>query len=137
MGIRDNDIERVRQRLYIPIWQFQGWIEATDTLGTAAEGAHPPLELATTAMTSISMTVANPIAHIMEFPSFWDITEEIGVRCRWCAVGHNATTDAVTWRFRYGTWPDGTAIAQPITALDTILVDQAIGSTTTLTHLRS
>lgn len=137
MGIRDNDIERARQRMYIPVWQFQGYVEATDTLGSAGGGAAVPQELAGIRMSSLTMVEDDEIAHVMEFPSFWDITEEIGVRVRWVAVGHNATTDAIRWGFSYGTFPDGTVLATPATALDTILVDQTIGSTTTLTHKRT
>lgn len=137
MGIRDNDIERARQRMYIPVWQFSGWVESTGVLGSAGVGAGVPAELATTGLVGLPVDADDEISHIMEFPSFWDIAEEIGVRVRWCAVAHNSAADSMEWLFNYGTWPDGTAIAAPAATLNTALVAQTIGSTTTLTHKRT
>lgn len=137
MGIRDNDIERARQNMYIPVWQFQGFEESSDTLGSAGTSNPLMLEWTTTGLVGLEIdTTGSLIHHVMGFPSFWDIEEEIGVRVWWAAVGHSATTDAVTWLVEYDTVASGSSMGPPSTALDTAITDQEVGSVTTRTIVR-
>lgn len=133
--IRDRNIEWARQRLYIPVYNFQGYDDAHAGYGTGG-----PVNAELTALTFCGMAIAaanDAIAHVMEFPSYWDITKEIGVRIRWAVDATVATDDAVVWRVVYDQADTDEVLVIPATALDTVIATQSPSVTTTLTTYRS
>ena len=116
--IRDNKIEWARQRLYIPV----GHMSLT-TVGLSMHSTVPGLvELGTDKeIAALAMTDNDAISHSMEFPSFWDISEEIGVRVLWSAKDAAIGTDAATFIFLYDQVDEDEGFIAPATALDTAI----------------
>lgn len=149
MGIRDNDINFARHRLYVPVSQFQGLIPinaapgsqtTSDLLTSVADSAPTLIEFGTLGFTGLQCGVADSIQHVMEFPSFWDIESEIGVRVWWTAfpVTSLAVTDTATWLFRYDQADEGEQLTgQPTTALNKAITADAYGGTLTGIWMRS
>lgn len=138
--IRDRNIQWARQRMYIPVWQFQGWINNGDgqTFDSAAISTPPILsELAALGIMGLQIADEDEIRHTMEFPSVWDITREIGVRVIWTYDATATVADNVTWLFLYDQVDVGEAIAAPATALNTAITNQTATATTLLTLMRS
>lgn len=139
--IRDRNIEWARQRMYIPVWAFQGYI-LTSTNPSVITGmdAGAPLmgEMSTFGYKGMLVAAASDaVSHIMEFPSCWDITKEIGVRVRWMVEGTVATDDAVVFSVVYDQADVAEALVDPATALDTVIATQSPSVTTTLANYRS
>lgn len=137
--IRDRNIEWCRQRMYIPIWAMQAWeLDATPDIAGLGAGAPLPPEISTFGYSALSIAAANDsIEHVMEFPSYWDITKEIGVRIRWMVEATVATDDAILWTVVYDQADAGEVVVAPATVLDTLIVIQSPAVTTTLMQYRS
>ncbi len=139
--IRDRNIEWARQRMYIPVWQFQSWLLAEGTPNTfkGMDAGDPTFaEVSTLGYKGMSIAAqADAASHIIEFPSFWDITKEIGVRVRWAVNGAVATSDAIVWTFVFDQADVAEALVNPATALNTVIATQSPTVTTTLTNYRS
>jgi hypothetical protein len=133
--IRDRNIEWARQRMYIPLETFQGWSDAHVGLGA---GAPAQGELSTFGYYGMIIAAANDaITHVIEFPSCWDITKEIGVRVRWMVEGTVALDDAVVFQILYDQIDNGEVSIEPATALGTVITTQSPAVTTTLAMYRS
>lgn len=139
--IRDRNIEWARQRLYIPVWQFQGFTpvnaapaaQTTSDVMTSVDDAAPGLnEVGALGFMGLPMTANDSVTHVMGFPSFWDITKEIGVRVHWTADigGAAVATDAASWAVVYDQVDADEALAAPATALNTTIANDVYGSTT-------
>ena len=117
--IRDRNIKWARQRLYIPV----GHMSLT-TIGVSMHDTVPALvELGTDKeIAAMAMTADDRVTHSMEFPSMWDIEEEIGVTVAWSAKDAAIATDAATFIFLYDQVDEDEAIIAPATALDTAIV---------------
>ena len=118
--IRDRNIQWARQRMYIPVYNFQGF---DDAMASLADAAPAIVELDALEHACLPMAANDSVTHIMGFPSNWDITKEIGVRVCWTAVAAaSATTDAATWIVLYDQVDEDELIIAPATALDTPIV---------------
>lgn len=139
--IRDRNIQWARQRLYIPVWDMQGYLLAEGAPNTfAGMDAGAPLfgELSTFGYKGLLIGAeADAVSHIMEFPSFWDITKPIGVRIRWMVEATVATDDAIVWQLLYDQADVAEALVDPATALNTVIATQSPAATTTLANYRS
>lgn len=116
--IRDRNIEYARQRLYIPVGHMSltgGGVSMHDTVPAL-------VELGTDkTIAGMAMTANDTVAHGFEFPSFWDITKEIGCRVIWTAKDAAIATDAAEWIVLYDQVDVDEAIIAPATVLDTII----------------
>ena len=137
MAIRDEDIRWARQRMYIPVWNFAGYLDA-GTIAGVDTGAPVLGELASFGYTGLVINADNDaISHLMSFPSMWDIEKEIGIRVRWAVDATVATSDTITWTFVYDQADVAEQLGNPSTALDTVLVEESPSSTITLANYRS
>ena len=73
------------------------------TIGVSMHSTVPALvELGTDKeIAAMAMTAADAVTHSMEFPSMWDIEEEIGVTVCWSAKDAGIATDAATFIVLY------------------------------------
>lgn len=128
MGIRDLNVEWARQRLYIPV----GHMSLTGA-GVSMHVTVPALvELGTDKeIAAMAMTANDAVSHSMQFPSFWDVTKEIGVRVLWSAKDAAIATDAAHWIVLYDQVDVDEGFIAPATALDTVITAlQLYGATT-------
>ena len=139
--IRDRNIEWARQRMYIPMWHFQGLepinavpgTQTTSDVMTSADDAAPGMnEIGALGFMGMPMTANDSVSHVMGFPSFWDIRKEIGVRVHWTADigGAAVATDAAEWLVVFDQVDADEALAAPATALNTVIANDVYGSTT-------
>lgn len=137
--IRDRNIKWARQRMYIPVWQMQGYfLDATPAIAGIDTGAPLFGEVSSFGYNGLLIAAVNDsVSHMMEFPSCWDITKEIGLRIRWMVEGTVATTDAVVWTVVYDQADSGEACIDAGAALDTVITTQSPTATTTLFNYRS
>ncbi len=126
MPIRDKNIEWARQRLYIPV----GHMSLTGA-GISMEDTVPALaEVSTSALAGMDMTANDIVAHHLEFPSFWDITKEIGVAVWWTAKDAAIATDAATFIVLFDQADEDELIIIPATALNTTIAALDLYGTT-------
>ncbi len=127
--IRDRNIEWARQRMYIPVWQFQGYelVEGTpNTFAGMDTGAPAFAEVSTFGYKGMLIAAANDaVSHIIEFPSFWDITKPIGVRVRYAVLATAALDDAIVWSVVYDQADVAEVLVNPATALNTVIATQS------------
>lgn len=115
--IRDKNIKWARQRMFIPVWQFQGIIGDLVSMDDVAPAI---AEFSTFGFGCMPFAPNDSVSHIMEFPSCWDITKEIGVRVVWGQISGTATQTA-DWILLYDQADEGEVLAAPATVLDTII----------------
>ena len=124
--IRDKNIQWARQRLYIPV----GHMSLTGG-GVSMENTVPALaEVSASALAGMDMTANDIVAHHMEFPSFWDITKEIGVAVWWTAKDAAIATDAATFIILFDQVDEDELIIIPATALSTAITALDLYGTT-------
>lgn len=116
--IRDRNIQWARQRMYIPV----GHMSLT-TVGLSMDDTVPGIvELGTDkTIAAMALTDADIVAHAFEFPSFWDIEEEIGVTVCWSAKDAAIATDAATFIVLFDQVDVDEGFIAPATALDTTI----------------
>lgn len=135
--IRDRNIQWARQRMYIPVWHFQGYLlteAAPNLISSQADGPPALAEFSTLEMVALSMAPNDSITHIMEFPSYWNISEDIGCRVVFGQVGATAGETA-NFIVLYDQADDGEAIIAPATVLTTAVpLSTVVGATTTWTR---
>lgn len=138
MAIRDENLAYARQRLWIPYMSFSGYVEATDTFQSDDTGNPIPASV-DSGLAGLAFITSHDdaIVHAMPFPSFFDITHDIGVRVRWIVSAAVSVSDIVRWLFQYDQSDDGEAYADPGTALNTVIAAQSPSVTTTLVQYRS
>ncbi len=135
--IRDKNIQWARQRLYIPVTSWTGILEtyvSTDGTGIIVEPNGDQN------FNGLQCAAGDVLHHTMEFPSFWDITKEIGVRCIWTPdTALVAADDQLLWTFLYDQADEDEVIADAATALSTAIAIDVISSTQTgqYAYLRS
>jgi len=135
MPIADRNIQWARQRMYIPVGHF-----SLTGAGVSMHSTVPALvELGTDKeIAAMAMTVADRVTHAMEFPSFWDVTKEIGCRVLWSAKDTAEANDAAHFIVLYDQVDVDEGVIAPATALDTVITALDVyGSTTDQVYKRT
>lgn len=128
-GLKDRNIAWARQRMYIPVANFQGISGDFVSLDDAAPAL---VEMGSIGIANLPMAPNDSVSHVMMFPSFWDIEDEIGVRIMWTQIA-GETTESANWIFLYNQSDVGEALIASATALDTpITLTQVGGVASTL-----
>jgi len=130
----------MRQRLFIPAKEFSGGL---DSSGTSTGSGTPPTISEVAAAAGVEVTgflyeaSGDDVSHFMMIPSDWDRSQDIYVRVIWACDGTTAT-HGVTWVFKYTPFvPGTTAMSVPATALNTVIAESVIGTTTRTVVSRS
>jgi len=131
MGIRDRNIDWLRQKHYIHANRF-GFC-ATPASAVFGAGEPVPTEVSDVGWGGLLIAAAGDTGAAPDFqtPCIADPTEEIGVRVIWSihAAG-TATTDDVTWLVKYDQFDIGEVPVAAATALDTAIAEHRCGVTT-------
>ena len=129
MPIRDRNIDRLREFLYIPETAFSGIIGlTTGTDASVHTGVAVRQEVNTTGDAGLLMdTAADLVIGRVHMP-FFDPNFDIGVRVHWSTESLTAA-DTITWLVTYDRNAENDTIIVPATALDTVIAqDTATGT---------
>lgn len=132
MSYTAEKLDLMRQRLFIPVTEFQGLVGAAG-VGTGVP-VHEEMATLLPGIGALALAATNDdIAHLMLVPSDWDRHNKIYVRGVW-STQSTTTSDTMTLLFNYlAITPETTAIAVPATALDTaIAADNPVGTANVL-----
>ena len=131
MGIRDRNIDWLRQKHYIHADRF-GFC-ATPASAVFGAGSPIPTQVSDVGWGGLLIAAAGDTAAAPDFqtPCIADPTEEIGVRVIWSihAAG-TAADDDVTWLVKYDQFDIGEVPVVAATALDTAVAEHRCGVTT-------
>jgi hypothetical protein len=124
-------------RIYIPHWSFTGLdYEATTaidikSIGPGAANDTANVEVAASGITGLQMSAAgNGVCHLMMVPPDWDLQYPTYFRV-WWSGGSITTADTIDWIVTYlAIVKDVTAIALPSTALDVVVPQDTVPTTT-------
>ena len=131
MGIRDRNIDWLRQKHYIHADRF-GFC-ATPASAVFGSGSPIPTQVSDVQWGGLLIAAAGDTGAAPDFqtPSIADPTEVIGVRVIWnIHAAGTADDDDVTWLVKYDQFDIGEVPVVAATALDTIVAVQRCGVTT-------
>ena len=134
MGIRDRNIDWLRQKRVIPYTDFNLIVAGTTNLSGIGAGADVPTtaEVSTFGFGGIVVTANDDFSVLdLQTPSLLDPSKEIGVKVIFTVDEHpTVTTDAVEWIVLYDHVDDNEAMIGAATALDTVIGNGADGGDT-------
>lgn len=124
MAIRDHNIDRVRDWLYVPNTAFSGMTASASVhTGVAVEQ-----EISTLGDVGLLMdTAGDMVIGRVLMPNF-DPKHDIGVRVHWSS-GSSTAADTIDWIVLYDRQVDGDTIIAPATALDTTIAQDTATAT--------
>jgi hypothetical protein len=115
--IRDRNIQYKRQRDYISYIDFD-----VTGAGASLEASAPAFgEIAAIGVGGMPMTTDDQITKLLQFPTYWDITQEIGVTVVYTALAAASAGDTCQWIVLYDQADVDEPVIFPLTVLDTTI----------------